>query len=838
MTIASTTRKVTYTGNGATTTYPIPFTFKTQSQVVVTRTVNGLGATLTNGVEYTISGSNVVLATALTTGGTLVIQRRVSATQDYDLSAMAPVPNSVIEDAIDHSTMLVQQSADDIVDLQASDASLSSRITAEELARAASIAAEKAAILAAFATELAAVRTELDSAPGSTVDARTVLATLGITSRTLAAHMKDKLGILDFGASTAAAGATNDAAITAALAAMTDAFVPAGAYTVTTMPDVSRLYGPGTLVLGGLTVYLGGNPSPPILQNILPNTQWQIGSGHGIGTKMNHQGTGTKVALNITSYETGTNTPWCYCADMADLKVQDLLAFAVPAEQCFRTTLVEVTEVGADGFRVLLPLGKKPAASVACTALPSMNGGTPAGSGDAFDGWSRTPSVPLTGVFTWTNGSPTVTGVGTLFTSEIPVGTRIKASGLGNSAYFTVQSVESDTSLTLTTNFGPISWAGVSGTRAGPQTWREDHSVNTKVGSKYSCGFRKALTPAEHLSHQIPARLFAQVKGKRIVFGVGVMHKVRNGSGTWRVRINTDGTGGGLKYSPASSAAVGAWDWREVSTVVPSDATYCYVDVEFNGNARDTYYVTQPMAALGRYIGPWNYSQPKGEYFIPIVHGQFYSFINTSPHLPSGIDGLGKGNDTDLQGSDNGAHKTFPIAPYPETNGIIAPTVKELVVKIEGRCETIGDAWGLSNNWPSGTAHVFGPLLYSQTVGYMMPPQKGSIPLDANGRCHVISGLSTLTGLVTFTNGSATVTGVGTKFLTELSNGMLVKLNNDSGNKFYRVKSRASDTSLTLGVPGGADATYDEATVAGAGMLKSDANWYNFAIEANAYVLS
>jgi hypothetical protein len=60
-------------------------------------------------------------------------------------------------------------------------------------------------------------------------------------------------------------------------------------------------------------------------------------------------------------------------------------------------------------------------------------------------------------------------------------------------------------------------------------------------------------------------------------------------------------------------------------------------------------------------------------------------------------------------------------------------------------------------------------------------------------------GSGTLTGTVTFTNGSATITGSGTDFDGELEAGYEIKLS--TGTRWYRVYSIESDTSLTLAEP-------------------------------------
>ncbi len=70
---------------------------------------------------------------------------------------------------------------------------------------------------------------------------------------------------------------------------------------------------------------------------------------------------------------------------------------------------------------------------------------------DDFTGTTLTPA--LTGTVSWTNASNTVTGAGTLFTTEIKVGDYIKKTTDANTLFVRVMSVESDTALTLETNY-------------------------------------------------------------------------------------------------------------------------------------------------------------------------------------------------------------------------------------------------------------------------------------------------------------------------------------------------------------------------------------------------
>lgn len=364
--------------------------------------------------------------------------------------------------------------------------------------------------------------------------------------------------------------------------------------------------------------------------------------------------------------------------------------------------------------------------------------------------------------------------------------------------------------------------------------WRDDYSVNLKNGSIYSLGFKKSSISTEYLYVDIPIRELNKYRGRKVVFGTWVMHKIKNGTGTWRVAINTSS----INFL-SIAASYSTWQWLEISGVVPLDTSSLFFSIEFLGTVGDVYYVSQPMTSFGQSLGFDSYSQPRDEYLIPRVHIQSKSFLNGTISMPSSLSSsTGKGNDTQLVGNNNSAFKVFAVDIYAETNGAIAPTIRELIIKTEGRCVSETDGFCLSNNNTFTGAHVFGPTLISVRGGFMMSPQKAGVPLDINGLHYVFTPLIPLTGTLDFTNGLAAVNGVGTRFLSELSNGMLIKVNTNSGNKFYRVKSRASDTALTLGVPGGADATFDEATALGVGALKINANWFNFSTEVNGVILS
>lgn len=88
----------------------------------------------------------------------------------------------------------------------------------------------------------------------------------------------------------------------------------------------------------------------------------------------------------------------------------------------------------------------------------------------------------------------------------------------------------------------------------------------------------------------------------------------------------------------------------------------------------------------------------------------------------------------------------------------------------------INEIWDLITGVVSGATHIFDNAAAQIGVG--------------NG------GLSALTGTITFTNGSATVTGSGSTFTTEVAAGDLIQLDGDG--TLMKVISVETNTSLTL----------------------------------------
>lgn len=116
MTVTSTTSRVSYTGNGSTTIFSVPFYFLANSHLAVTvvDTYGGI-TTLVLNTDYTVSGAgntsggSITCTTAPAFGTTVLITRNVPATQETDYQSNDPFPAATHEAALDKLTMLVQQ---------------------------------------------------------------------------------------------------------------------------------------------------------------------------------------------------------------------------------------------------------------------------------------------------------------------------------------------------------------------------------------------------------------------------------------------------------------------------------------------------------------------------------------------------------------------------------------------------------------------------------------------------------------------------------------------------------------------------------------------------------
>lgn len=121
MTVSSTTARASYTGNGTTTVFAVPFYFLAAAdlRVILRSGTTEVVQTLTTNYSVTgagvASGGSVTMLVAPAAGTTLTILRNTPTTQETDLLPNDRLPAESLEGALDKLTMLVQQ-VDEVAD--------------------------------------------------------------------------------------------------------------------------------------------------------------------------------------------------------------------------------------------------------------------------------------------------------------------------------------------------------------------------------------------------------------------------------------------------------------------------------------------------------------------------------------------------------------------------------------------------------------------------------------------------------------------------------------------------------------------------------------------------
>ena len=115
MTLTNTTTRLTYNGDGSTTSFSVTFPFWLSDDLrVILRAADGTETVWTRGSEYTVtggdgSGGTVEAATAPASGEKLVVLSGLPDTQTTSLPAGGPFPSVSVEQRLDQLTRLVQQ---------------------------------------------------------------------------------------------------------------------------------------------------------------------------------------------------------------------------------------------------------------------------------------------------------------------------------------------------------------------------------------------------------------------------------------------------------------------------------------------------------------------------------------------------------------------------------------------------------------------------------------------------------------------------------------------------------------------------------------------------------
>lgn len=111
MTTTVTEANISYSGNGSSTTFAIPFDFNGDSEIVaylITNSTNDV-TTWTNPTNYSISGTDLIAVTAPASGTTLVIRLNVSTSQSTDYVENSAFSAASHEAALDKLTRMVKE---------------------------------------------------------------------------------------------------------------------------------------------------------------------------------------------------------------------------------------------------------------------------------------------------------------------------------------------------------------------------------------------------------------------------------------------------------------------------------------------------------------------------------------------------------------------------------------------------------------------------------------------------------------------------------------------------------------------------------------------------------
>lgn len=116
MTVSTTTNRVSYTGDGSTTAFPVTFPFYANTDLVVIERVISTGAetTKTLTTHYTVSGGSgstgtVTAVTAPASTVQWIIKRVLPVTQSIDYTPNDPFPAATHEEGLDRAVMRDQQ---------------------------------------------------------------------------------------------------------------------------------------------------------------------------------------------------------------------------------------------------------------------------------------------------------------------------------------------------------------------------------------------------------------------------------------------------------------------------------------------------------------------------------------------------------------------------------------------------------------------------------------------------------------------------------------------------------------------------------------------------------
>jgi hypothetical protein len=255
MTVSSDLNRISYTGNGTTTVFPVNYYFLEDLHLlVVLRSATGVETVQTLTTNYTVTGAgneaggSVTMLVAPPVGTTLVIERSVPATQETDYLANDPFPAESHERALDKLTMLVQQNE------SANNRSIKIPITETSNTQVPNSVTRANKVLGFSAGGDVAITnstiTQIDAAVASFVNATGNNAAsilydpdgVSAVQATVQAKLRETVSVKDFGA--VGDGVTDDtSAFISAIASVTASgarlYIPEGTYIITSTLTIS-----------------------------------------------------------------------------------------------------------------------------------------------------------------------------------------------------------------------------------------------------------------------------------------------------------------------------------------------------------------------------------------------------------------------------------------------------------------------------------------------------------------------------------------------------------------------------------------------------------------------
>lgn len=212
MTVSTLTNKVVYLGNGAATSFAVPFKVLDEDHLVVERRVEATGEIEYTyiGTEYSYSGIGNDSGTltldgaALSSTYELVIERIVPYTQDLDIVNAGGFYPETVEQQLDLTTMQVQQIAAQTDGLEERALRVPEGETvplmpplADLVGKFLSFDAERNLIGASGTGNDVALRTDLAASTGGGLVA-TILTAIGAVIRSITGKLGDQVSVLDF----------------------------------------------------------------------------------------------------------------------------------------------------------------------------------------------------------------------------------------------------------------------------------------------------------------------------------------------------------------------------------------------------------------------------------------------------------------------------------------------------------------------------------------------------------------------------------------------------------------------------------------------------------------